>query len=54
MECRLEKVWINESKPGTSDEAPSSPPLIEHQESSDSQVSLGDTHIWRENGDENV
>lgn len=28
--------------------------LLEHEESATSSVSLGDTHVWRENGDDNV
>jgi hypothetical protein len=28
--------------------------LLEPQQSTDSSVSLGDTHVWREDGDNNV
>jgi hypothetical protein len=28
--------------------------VLDHEDSTTSSVSLGDTHIWRENGDNNV
>jgi hypothetical protein len=49
MRNSLEKVWIHQ-KPDSRNETP----VLEHEESNASLVSLGDTHIWRENGDRNV
>jgi len=43
-------MWIN--RESTSDDTPS--PEIFHEESAASSMSLGNTHVWRENGDGNV
>jgi calcium permeable stress-gated cation channel len=48
----LEKLWINRESTSDDDDTPS--PEIVHEESVASSVSLGDTHVWRENGDDNV
>ncbi|KAL3417820.1 hypothetical protein PVAG01_10830 [Phlyctema vagabunda] len=48
----LEKVWLN-GQPQTNG-GTSSPDPLGRQESTESSVSLGDTHIWRDNGDSNV
>jgi hypothetical protein len=44
-------MWINRAS--TSDDDTPSPEII-RDESAASSMSLGDTHVWRENGDENV
>ncbi|RDW64203.1 DUF221-domain-containing protein [Coleophoma crateriformis] len=53
----LEKIWINGQK-GSNDDSTNrgaqSPDPLGRQASTESSVSLGDTHIWRENGDNNV
>jgi hypothetical protein len=52
---RLEKMWINRASrtdDNGDDETPSSE--IVREESAASSMSLGDTHVWRENGDDNV
>ncbi|OBT48734.1 hypothetical protein VE00_00756 [Pseudogymnoascus sp. WSF 3629] len=46
----LEKMWIHQ-RPSADG---GTPRTLEHEESTASSVSLGDTHIWRENGDSNV
>lgn len=50
---RLEKVWINQShKPNQRDAIENAEEgRTGREESNASQLSLGDTHIWRENGD---
>ncbi len=56
--CSLEKVWIDKSFDGNTDsdtngDATSS--AVERRErSAASSLSLGDTHIWRAVGDNNV
>ncbi|KAF8851454.1 DUF221-domain-containing protein [Acephala macrosclerotiorum] len=47
----LQKLWLNKSSDSNSD-APESD--LAREESAASSVSLGDTHIWRDNGDANV
>jgi hypothetical protein len=50
MVIRLEKLWINKADDASNgDSAP-----LDQQESTSSSLSLGDTHIWRDNGDANV
>jgi hypothetical protein len=49
----LEKVWINgTSVTNGNGDAPDSE--LNREESTTSSLSLGDTHIWRDNGDANV
>lgn len=59
----LEKLWIpgrGESMDSSAVASDSSPDggdqdfQMHREESAASTVSLGDTHIWRDNGDENV
>lgn len=50
----LEKVWINEN-PSDVDEAQADrQPSSTSNTSNSSELSLGDTHIWRDNGDNNA
>jgi hypothetical protein len=49
----LEKMWINKNS-GSESESTGEPTQLEREESLASSVSLGDTHIWRDNGDGNV
>jgi len=44
-------MWINRAL--TSDYDTPSPEIV-REESAASSMSLGDTHVWRENGDDNV
>ncbi|KAF7938324.1 hypothetical protein BELL_0283g00080 [Botrytis elliptica] len=46
----LEKIWINKDPDS---EPNGSTPQLNREESAASSLSLGDTHIWREVGDEN-
>ena len=47
----LEKVWINKKSDSNGD----APELaLDREQSAASSVSLGDTHIWRDNGEANV
>ncbi|CZR51120.1 related to A.thaliana hyp1 protein [Phialocephala subalpina] len=48
----LQKLWVNKSSDSNGD-APESSDLA-REESAASSVSLGDTHIWRDNGEANV
>ncbi|TVY75731.1 Calcium permeable stress-gated cation channel [Lachnellula suecica] len=45
----LDKLWLDK-KPDSSGDTP----VFDREESAASSVSLGDTHIWRDNGEENV
>jgi calcium permeable stress-gated cation channel len=45
-------MWINRALTSDDDYTPS--PEIVREESAASSMSLGDTHVWRENGDDNV
>lgn len=45
-------MWINQAPTSDDDETPS--PDIVREESAASSMSLGDTHVWRENGDDYV
>jgi calcium permeable stress-gated cation channel len=45
-------MWINRSLTSDDDDIPS--PEIVREESAASSMSLGDTRVWRENGDDNV
>ncbi|THV52355.1 hypothetical protein BGAL_0081g00060 [Botrytis galanthina] len=47
----LEKIWINKDPDS---EPNGSTPQLNREESAASSLSLGDTHIWREVGDENI
>ncbi|KUJ22613.1 DUF221-domain-containing protein [Mollisia scopiformis] len=47
----LEKVWINKTSESNGDASQSD---LNREESAASSLSLGDTHIWRDNGDANV
>ncbi|KAM0165255.1 hypothetical protein ACHAQE_002418 [Botrytis cinerea] len=47
----LEKIWINKDPDS---EPNGSTPQLDREESAASSLSLGDTHIWREVGDENI
>lgn len=49
----LEKMWIRDRDESESNDGLSSA-QIEREQSAASSVSLGDTHIWRDNGDSNV
>jgi len=49
--CRLEKVWINKDPESDTN---GGLPQASREESVNSNVSLGDTHIWRDDGDRNV
>jgi len=49
----LERMWINKA-PGNESETHEEPSQLDREESGASTVSLGDTHIWRDNGDANV
>jgi hypothetical protein len=44
----LEKVWINGIPDSNGDVVTSE---LDREESATSSVSLGDTHIWRDNGE---
>ena len=46
----LEKVWINDKKPSNNGQ----PAQLRTEESTNSTMSLGDTHIWQDNSDNNV
>lgn len=48
----LEKMWIN--RDDVDESANDDSAELDRQESTSSSLSLGDTHIWRENGDSNV
>lgn len=48
----LEKMWINRDDRDESANDDSAD--LDRQESTSSSLSLGDTHIWRDNGDANV
>jgi len=51
----LEKIWIDKrSEPDSNGESAEPSSQIQHEESAASSMSLGDTHIWRDNGDSNV
>jgi hypothetical protein len=52
MKCRLEKLWIKGGPEDGSNGELTTP--LDHESSAASSVSLGDTHIWRDNGDSNV
>jgi calcium permeable stress-gated cation channel len=45
-------MWINRALASDDNDTPS--PEIVREESAASSMSLGDTHVWRENGDDNV
>lgn len=54
---RLHKIWINKKDEDNSigDDPQNAPENgLDREESAASSVSLGDTHIWRDNGDANV
>lgn len=48
----LEKMWIRERS--ESEESIDESPRFDREESTASSVSMGDTHVWRDNGDANV
>jgi hypothetical protein len=50
----LERIWINGTPDSNGDVVTSEMDREETQESVASSVSLGDTHIWRDNGEANV
>ncbi|TVY15078.1 Calcium permeable stress-gated cation channel 1 [Lachnellula arida] len=45
----LEEIWINKGSESNGDASE-----LDREDSAASSVSLGDTHIWRDNGEENV
>ncbi|PQE12695.1 DUF221 domain-containing protein [Rutstroemia sp. NJR-2017a BBW] len=52
----LEKIWINKDEEPEAEINGSTPHLehLDREESAASSISLGDTHIWRDSGDNNV
>ena len=52
---RLEKIWLNAGpNPNGSSTPAGDLAQADREESTASSVSLGDTHIWRDNGEANV
>ncbi len=51
--CRLEKIWVDHER-SNNDSNDNGLTQVNQEESAASSVSLGDTHVWRENGDSNV
>ncbi|KAH8602919.1 hypothetical protein B0O99DRAFT_647721 [Bisporella sp. PMI_857] len=49
----LEKMWVHNS-PDSEDSYGDTPPSLDREESVASTISMGDTHIWRDNDDTNV
>jgi calcium permeable stress-gated cation channel len=46
-------MWINRTSRSDDDDGTPSPEIV-REESAASSMSLGDTHVWRENGEDNV
>jgi hypothetical protein len=45
-------MWVDKAAESTTNGDSAIP--LQHEESAASSMSLGDTHIWRDNGDSNV
>lgn len=56
MLLRLERPWLTKEREAANGDGTSEgvPTQIDREESGTSSVSLGDTHVWRDNGDANV
>ncbi len=46
-------MWTHQTSSGDEEDETPSPEIV-REESAASSLSLGDTHVWRENGDYNV